>query len=227
MNNDYQLNGQNFGWGPGVASLNPEKADLLKKFARGKCLDIGFGSGIYTKHLLDLGHTVSGVDNQESFVEAATKKYPQVSFIVGNATELPFRNQEFQTAIVFDILEHLDDVRALREISRVAKRIIFSVPLENQGILLSYGLSHAHYLDHTHIRVYSIDRLRKLLSSKHYKIIYLHESLPLSISGLLIDRLARHNKLLKLILKIILKPFMPEPPLYSTIFGVIEKKFPV
>lgn len=222
--NSYLLNGQRFGWGPQVATLNPDKASLLKRFAIKNCLDIGFGSGIYSKYLSDLGHKVSGIDNQKKFVSEASKKYPDIPFLYGVAYKLPFNKNTFETAITFDILEHLDDVKALKEISRVAKRIIFSVPLENQAVLLRYGLSHSHYLDNTHLRVYSLIKLRKLFSSLSYKVIYLEPSLPLSISGLLIERLARENKILKIFLKIVLKPFLPEPPLYSTIFGVIEKQ---
>lgn len=222
--NSYLLNGQKFGWGPQVASLNPDKASLLKCFALGKCLDLGFGSGIYTKHLSDLGHPVTGVDNQKKFVAEAIKKYPEIPFLLGDAYNLPFPKNHFDTAIAFDILEHLDDAKALKEISRVATRIIFSVPLENQEILLRYGLSHSHFLDNTHLRVYSLKALRQLFSSLSYKIIYLEQALPLSISGLLIERLAGANKILRIFLKIILKPFLPEPPLYSTIFGVIEKQ---
>lgn len=222
--NSYLLNGQRFGWGPAVSSLNPDKASLLRKYAQGKCLDIGFGSGIYTEYLRSLGYEVQGVDNQETFVQAASKKYPGIFFTVGDASKLPFKNNEFQTAIAFDVLEHLDDRKALNEIFRVADRVIFSVPMANPQILLRYGLSYSHYLDNTHLRVYTLKTLRQKFFSLGYKIVSLRPSLPISLSGLLIERLSKQNKFLKIILKITLKPFLPEPPLYSTIFGVIEKK---
>ena len=222
--NSYLLNGQKFGWGPKVATLNPDKAALLAKFAVGRCLDIGFGSGIYTRHLLDLGHEVTGVDNQKKFVVEATKKYSGITFALGDANRLPFPKNSFDTAVAFDILEHLDDAKALNEIFRVARRVIISVPLENQEILLRYGLSHSHYLDNTHLRVYSLKSLRQLFASGHYRVVFLREALPLSLSGLLIERLAGNRQALKILLKIILKPFLPEPSLNSTIFGVIEKQ---
>jgi SAM-dependent methyltransferase len=222
--NSYLFNGQKYGWGPGVATLNSDKAALLQKYAQGKCLDIGFGSGLYTQHLRSLGHQVQGVDNQALFVQAAAKKYPEIPFLLGDIHRLPFKKGEFQTTIAFDILEHVEDTVALKEIFRVSKRLIFSVPIKNQEILLHYGLSHSHYLDNTHLRVYSLKSLRKLFAPFSCKIIFLKPSLPLSLSGLLIERLSGQNKLLKVLLKIILKPFLPEPPLYSTIFGVLEKQ---
>ena len=222
--NSYKINGQKFGWGPGVATLNTEKADLLKRFALGKCLDIGFGSGIYTEHLQKLGHPVVGVDNENLFVQEAKAKYKKIKFVKASALNLPFKNLEFNTAIAFDILEHLDDKPTLKEILRVAKRVIISIPLKNQRILEQYGLSHAHYLDKTHLRIYTLKKIKSLAKSLNLKIVYLEKSLPLSISGLLVERLTNQNRVLKFILKLLLKPFLPEPPLYSTIFAVIERK---
>lgn len=220
----YLLNGKRFGWGPGEISINPDKARLLKNYAIGKCLDVGFGSGIYSNFLQEMGHQVVGVDNQKDFVRFASKKYPNISFVLSAAEKLPFKDKEFDTIIAFDILEHLDDKKVVEEIFRVADRLIFSVPHTNQKILLRYGLSHAHYLDQTHLRTYTIKTARKLFSSKFLKNIFLKKSLPLSISGLLIERLSNGKPLKKLLLKLLLKPFLPEPAIYSTIFGVIEKR---
>ncbi len=221
--NNYLANGKRFGWGPGSAFLNPEKAHLLEDYSQGKCLDIGFGSGIYTVYLRDIGHEVIGIDNEKRFVQLATKKYPGIEFVAGNALKLPFKKRQFDTAIAFDILEHVDDEAALEELFRVAKRVIFSVPLKNEKVLLRYGLSHAHYLDRTHRRAYSLKVIRQLINKKKSKTIYLEKSLPLSISGLLIEQLSGKNLFLEYLLKIILKPFLPEPPIFSTIFGVIER----
>ncbi|OGD83676.1 hypothetical protein A2572_01495 [Candidatus Collierbacteria bacterium RIFOXYD1_FULL_40_9] len=222
--NNYLVNGKRFGWGPGIVKINPDKANLLKKYAKGKCLDLGFGSGIYTKYLYDLGHEVTALDNQTSFVETAIKNYPDITFMVGKAEKLPFANNQYDTVVAFDILEHIDDKKTLTEIFRVTKRLIFSVPLQNQEILLRFGLSHAHYLDQTHLRTYTLQSAKELFPKKKYKRVFLKGSLPLSISGLLIDQLSNKIFLKKLLLKSILKPFLPEPPLFSTIFGVIDRK---
>lgn len=222
--NSYLINGKRFGWGPGVVKINPDKANLLKKFAIGKCLDLGFGSGIYAKYLSDLGHQVVGVDDQGIFVKTAIKNYPSIKFIKSKAEKLPFKNKQFDTVVAFDILEHLDDKSTIDEIFRVGKRLIFSVPLQNQEILLQFGLSHAHYLDQTHLRTYTLPMVKKLFPKSKYNTISLKHSLPLSISGLLVERLSNNSAFKKLFLKTILKPFLPERPLFSTIFGVIDKK---
>ena len=187
-------------------------------------MDVGFGSGIYTNFLQETGHQVVGVDNQKDFVKFATKKYSDISFILSGAEKLPFKDKEFDTVIAFDILEHLDDKKVIGEIFRVADRLIFSVPHTNQEVLLRYGLSHAHYLDQTHLRTYTLKTAKKLFTSKFFKTIYLKKSLPLSISGLLIERLSNGKAHKKILLKLLLKAFLPEPAIYSTIFGVIDEK---
>lgn len=222
--NNYLINGKKFGWGPEVVKINPDKAKILRQYAKGKCLDLGFGSGAYTNLLSEIGHKALGVDNQKSYVQYAAKKYPEIKFYQADVAKLPFKNKELDTVVAFDILEHVDDKKVINEIFRVADRLIFSVPHQNQEILLHFGLSHAHYLDQTHLRTYTLRSAKKLFSDKKYRIEFLKNSLPLSISGLLVDRLSNGSSFKKILLKIILKPFLPEPPLYSTIFGVVEKK---
>jgi SAM-dependent methyltransferase len=219
--NIYKKNGNRFGWGPDVAQLNPEKAELLKKYAIGNCLDVGFGSGIYSKYLKSLGLNVTGVDQEKDFVKKA--KLSGLNCVVGSITKLPFSSNSFDCVVLFDVLEHVDDVEALKEVSRVGSRIIVSVPHANQELLLRYGLCHAHNLDRTHKRNYSVRTLRRKLKSLGWKIVEIGPALPLSISGLLIERLSHRILWVKLFLKLILKPFLPEPPIYSTVFAVAEK----
>ncbi len=221
---DYLRNGQNFGWGPGVATLNPEKTELLSKFALGKCLDIGCGSGIYANFLQSCGHLTTGVDNEPVFIAAASKKYPQIKFVKSEATSLPFKTNEFDTVILFDIIEHLDDIKMLKEAARVGRRLIISVPHSNQKILTEYSLVHTHYLDKTHLRTYTPTSLKKVLQMAKLMVVFCQPSLPISLSGLFIKQISQGNNLKKFLLKIVLKPFLPEPSLYSTVFAVAEKE---
>lgn len=219
----YLVNSKRFRWGPDTAVLNPDKAKLLKEYAIGSVIDVGCGSGIYTDFLFNLGHNVVGLDAQQEFIKKAQTKYPPIKFIKGDAHKIPFPENSFDTIVLFDIIEHLDDRKVINEALRVGKRLIISIPRQNQEILTQYALSHAHYLDQTHKRVYTETSLRDLLLKLKLKIIYLQPALPLSISGLLINHLSRGSALLKFILKVILKPFLPEPPICSTIFAVVDK----
>ncbi len=219
---EYVKNGLAFGWGPGVVSLNPEKTSLLEKYASGKCLDVGHGSGIYTNFLNSLGYDSVGVDNEKEFVTKASKTYPDVKYVHSEATVLPFKKNEFDTVVLFDIIEHLDDEKMLKEASRVGKRLIISVPHSNQEQLTEYSLVHSHYLDRTHLRTYTPESLKSVLKKSKLKVIMCKPSLPISLSGLLIQRLSRGNRIKQFLLKLLLKPFLPEPPIYSTVFAVAE-----
>ena len=220
---DYTKNGKCFCWGPRVTKLNPEKALLLKKHAVGKCLDIGFGSGVYTKYLKALGHRVVGIDNEPEFVRQAKKIYPDIEFINGSIYKLPFKENEFDTVILFDVLEHVDEKVALKEIARVGKRAIITVPHQNQKILLQYGLAHAHNMDKTHLRNYTVKSLKNILLVTGWRPVKVKPVLPISLSGILVTNLSRGKSVLKLILKIILKPFLPEPSIFSTVFALGQR----
>jgi len=55
------------------------------------------------------------------------------NFVKANAEDLPFKDKEFDVAILGEILEHVKDPElALREAMRVAKRVLITVPLEQE-----------------------------------------------------------------------------------------------
>jgi len=217
---NYVKEGIRFGWAPNIVKINPEKSLILDKFAVGKCLDIGFGSGVYAEYLKEMGHGVVGIDSEPEFVKQAQKKYPRIEFVLGSVYKLPFKKKEFDTAILFDVLEHVDDMKALREVARVAKRVIITVPHKNQKILLKYALAHAHSLSRSHLRNYNVRSLQKVMSKSGWRVREVRPALPLSISGLLVERLSGKCLIKRLILKILLKPFLPEPPIFSTVYAV-------
>lgn len=67
-----------------------ESIESLVQVQGSRVLDVACGGGIYTKVFADLGAaSVTGVDFSEGMVKAALencKEYPQVSFVVGDAT---------------------------------------------------------------------------------------------------------------------------------------------
>ena len=220
---EYSVNSSRFCWGSDEIILNPEKISLLDQFAKGSILDVGSGSGAYSNYLVENGFSVSAVDSSKEFVRKSSKKYPDVDFKSCSALKLPYKKNQFDTAILFDVLEHVDDVLVLREASRVAKRVIVSVPLTNHSLLQKWSLAHHHYMDNTHKREYTMKSLRKLLKTSGYKVFYLKESLPISLKGLCIDYFSGGSLVKKLLLKIFLKPFYSRN-IYSCIFAVAERK---
>ena len=85
-----------------------------------KCLDIGCGEGAL---LNELGYSGIGVDLNVSRLALAKEKHLQV--MLGDGTQLPFQDAQFQTVISMEVLEHVPDMTLMmREVYRV---------LENDG----------------------------------------------------------------------------------------------
>lgn len=104
-----------------------------------KLLDVGLGYGFLERELYLSRRQVEihGIDISYIGVANANKRY-RGSFLVGSATNIPFRNNEFNYVCVLEVLEHLYAAQktcVLREINRVLKHngiLIVSVPLYDQ-----------------------------------------------------------------------------------------------
>lgn len=68
---------------PGTASLEPAAVRIIKSNARGRCLELGSGSGAGTKALLSGAMAVTSVDHMAKYTELARKAVPdeRVEFI--------------------------------------------------------------------------------------------------------------------------------------------------
>lgn len=114
--------------GPRFFSLLGEgtSAELLRNRT---VLDLGCGFGgrtvYYARHCA--ARRVEGIEITPSIVErcnalARRLGADNVSFQVGQAENLPYDDESFDTVISFDVLEHVDDpVRAFAEIARVLR----------------------------------------------------------------------------------------------------------
>ena len=148
------------GW---EVSPSQQKLEYIARYPVGKTvLDIGCGRGFYASRLADAGFDVTGMD-LENRVED-----PRIAVIEGPITApLPFADNVFDTVLMFDILEHLEDEPGiLTEVSRVCRRrLLLSVPHSDPGSLPTYGLTYLHYTDPTHLREYTIQGLNDILSA--------------------------------------------------------------
>ena len=99
-------------------------------------LDIGCddGNGVFLFSSKVAG--VWGVDINEKAIALAKKNFPQILFSVSKSESLPFGDSFFDTVIMSDVLEHVDDEKkSLNEIFRVLKsggQLIITVP--HQGM---------------------------------------------------------------------------------------------
>ena len=132
---------------------------IIDRFVTGKkVLDVGCGMGFYSEYLANKGFNVTAVDIEKQFVPKKSK------FELANAENLPFEDESFNTVLLFDILEHGDDQKILKEAHRVCKkRIILSVPNKDDSFLPKYNLTFKYHKDKTHRREYTQEEIKKLL----------------------------------------------------------------
>lgn len=89
-------------------------------------LDMGCGTGRTTTHLKTIGHTLIGVDVAPNMICAARDKHPDIDFMVGDASDIRFRDGYFD-AVLFSfngldcLYPYKNRVKAMNEINRVLK----------------------------------------------------------------------------------------------------------
>lgn len=96
-----------------------EKNDIKGK----KFLEIGCGLGYFSKEAFKLGARVTGVDIGPKLIKISKKKTPNASFIVADASSLPFKNETFDVVLSTEVIEHINkQVIVIKEMFRVLKK---------------------------------------------------------------------------------------------------------
>lgn len=84
-------------------------------------LDLGCGTGISTRELIEMGFDVIGADKDAAMVEVAQKHSPSTKFVVATADRLPFSDNEFDIVTAFTAFHWFNNQESLTEIRRVLK----------------------------------------------------------------------------------------------------------
>jgi ubiquinone/menaquinone biosynthesis C-methylase UbiE len=112
---------------------------LVDALPRGRALDAACGTGRHARRLVDLGHSVSGIDLTPEMLERARVTVPEAEFAVGDLRELPFTDASFELVVCGLALSHLPSLDgAVGELSRVlvrGGRLIVSVLHPFQALL--------------------------------------------------------------------------------------------
>lgn len=200
-----------------------ERLSLLNQFTIGKkILDVGCGYGLYTDYLCSQGYKVTGLDFVESFINYA-RKFKKGTFLKGKADNLPFKNEEFDTVLLFDILEHGDDIKILNEAKRVSNNLILAiVPRRVDRILEQSGVIFRHYLDKSHLREYDQDDIKKLATKTNLKLIHLQKIHPLYNETIFLN-LFKGKLILRKILRKLIFLLLPQE-IYPTEYFAVFKK---
>jgi ubiquinone/menaquinone biosynthesis C-methylase UbiE len=96
--------------------------ELLTIDLRGKrLLDLGCGTGFFSRRARELGAEVVSVDLGPGLLKQVMAK-ARVVPVAGNALALPFRDASFDVVVSSEMIEHTTDpMQAVREMARVLK----------------------------------------------------------------------------------------------------------
>lgn len=186
MDELYSLeNAEKFNWSSISGNLNPERVNHLEKYLVGeKILDAGCGGGAYVEFLSTKGLDVTGVDKYDQFLQVARQKGRQGTYIQADIGQLPFSDKNFDCTYCFDVLEHVDDQAALKELARVtSKRIIFTVPQKDET-MYKYGLLLYPYQDPTHLRYYNENTIEELTQKIYHSHLHIFSEGHVPLHGL-------------------------------------------
>lgn len=139
----------------------PTTLKLLGNVKGKKILDLGCGTGIYSKLLTKKGAKIKGIDISNKMIEIARKENSNVEFIVGGIEKLPYKNNEFDIVLSALVLEHVKNwSKILREVNRVLKKGgLFVFSIENPVINATKGIRY-HNKDFRIVKDYFKESLR-------------------------------------------------------------------
>lgn len=108
----------------GLAHDRVQKADVLAMLPRphpgATLLDVGCGTGHWSRFFAECGYTVVGVDVAKEMIRVAQAHNPAgIRYRVADARDLPFRDGSFDVVAAIATIEFVPDVHAaLREMLR-------------------------------------------------------------------------------------------------------------
>ncbi len=100
---------------------------------KGQVLEIGCGTGLFTKELARTNNTIVAIDISDALIMKARERVTSanVHFVLGNAYETEFKSESFDFIVGSSSLHHLEVDAALKEFSRILKsggRMMFTEP---------------------------------------------------------------------------------------------------
>lgn len=109
---------------------------LLTCRAGDSVLDVGCGTGYFSRRLAQAGFQVTGIDPDPGALEFAVRKGEAIRYLRADARALPFEDRSFDCAVAVTSLCFIEPASAaLREMWRVARRSLVLGLLNRNSLL--------------------------------------------------------------------------------------------
>ncbi|KKQ49148.1 MAG: Methyltransferase type 11 [Candidatus Woesebacteria bacterium GW2011_GWC1_38_13] len=160
-----------------------EVTKVLEK-VNGEVLDMGCADGMFSKVILDGtgAKKLIGIDVLKSSVNWANKhwkKQIKMTFKVGDAHNLKYKNNTFSAVFAMEVLEHVHEpVKVFKEVKRILKKggyAVFLVPSDSNLFQIVWFLWLHFYprgwvWKETHIQTYRNNELPKMCKKAGFRI---------------------------------------------------------
>mgnify|MGYP001817534815 FL=1 len=110
--------------------------DLMQPKADTTLLDVGCGTGHFSRRFADMGLNVTAVDSHQAALDYARQQSEEVHYLPANALSLPFSNDSFDYVSAITSLCFVEPPQqALQEMWRVTRRGLLLGLLNNHSLL--------------------------------------------------------------------------------------------
>lgn len=138
-------------------------AGLINHRQDKRILDLGCGTGAFTKYLVEFNIPLIGIDLCSNLIATAQRKLGDAKFILGDAEYLPLPDESIDIIVFSGFLHHLPDMKkAVKEAYRVLRkdgRCFAYDPNGKNPIMKLYRSVHSPFYSHKGIT--SNERLLK------------------------------------------------------------------
>lgn len=127
---------------------------LKNMVAEKNTLQVGAGDGLIVHEL-----GIKGIDNNRYAVDLAEIKGVKID--LGDATRLPYKNNQFDSVLMADVLEYIENTsKALNEARRVLNKYLYvTIPIA-EG-----------YIEDKHVHYWKPEQLVDMIEKKGFKLV--------------------------------------------------------